>query len=470
MTFDDTLQRAFETLTERLRDELARQLQDVAREVAASSRTEREAAVGAAETRVRVEAERDAERVRTAAINEAEARVRLEAGRDAERVRQAAVEEAEVRVRLEVERDAERVRKAAVDDAETRVRLEVDREVERARQEAERDAEARLQVEIAAAEARSRDQAEAKSRQELALLEQRATERIDRAVAAAREDARSADLSASERLADAVRAMDRERSLGEILDTLASCAGREAARVGLFLVRAGELRGWRFVGFGPAFDAASTIVVPPEESGILAEAIRTGDAISSDTSGPLPAPAFAGLPGGREGLAVPVAMGGDVIAVLYADQGTGGEGVQRPSTLTWPDAIEIMARHAARCLEAATAIGAMHVLTERPAAASRPSLPATASAAPAAQNDEVDAARRYARLLVSEIKLYHEADIVAGCRDRDLGTRLGVEIARARELYEQRVPSGLRDHVDHFHDELVRTLANGDASLLGQTT
>jgi len=153
--------------------------------------------------------------------------------------------------------------------------------------------------------------------------------------------------------------------------------------------------------------------------------------------------------------------------VLYADQGTGGEAGERPSTLTWPDAIEIMARHAARCLEAATAITAVRVLTERPAAFSRPPSD-KASAPPASQNDEDEAARRYARLLVSEIKLYHEADVVAGRRERDLGTRLGVEIARARVLYEQRVPSSVRDHGDHFHDELVHTLANGDPNLLGQ--
>ena len=36
------------------------------------------------------------------------------------------------------------------------------------------------------------------------------------------------------------------------------------------------------------------------------------------------------------------------------------------------------------------------------------------------------AARRYARLLVSEIKLYHESAVADGRRDRDLATRLGL--------------------------------------------
>ena len=74
-----------------------------------------------------------------------------------------------------------------------------------------------------------------------------------------------------------------------------------------------------------------------------------------------------------------------------------------------------------------------------------------------------------ARLLVSEIKLYHESAVVEGQRDRDLATRLGGEIARARVLYEERVPPHVRQRADFFYDELVRTLANGDATLLQLT-
>ena len=63
----------------------------------------------------------------------------------------------------------------------------------------------------------------------------------------------------------------------------------------------------------------------------------------------------------------------------------------------------------------------------------------------------------------------HEPAVVEGRRDRDLATRLGGEIARARVLYEERVPLEVRQRGDYFHDELVRTLANGDPTLL-QTT
>ena len=80
--------------------------------------------------------------------------------------------------------------------------------------------------------------------------------------------------------------------------------------------------------------------------------------------------------------------------------------------------------------------------------------------------EEDTSARRYARLLVSEISLYHESAVIDGRRDRDLATRLGGEIARARVMYEQRVPPHVRGRADYFHDELVQTLANGDSSLL----
>jgi len=56
-----------------------------------------------------------------------------------------------------------------------------------------------------------------------------------------------------------------------------------------------------------------------------------------------------------------------------------------------------------------------------------------------------------------------------GRQQRDLVTRLGGEIARARQAYEQHVPEDVRRHGDYFQNELVRTLADGDETLLGGT-
>jgi hypothetical protein len=269
-------------------------------------------------------------------------------------------------------------------------------------------------------------------------------------------NADAADQATGERLADAMRAIDRSRSLSEILDTLASCAGRETTRAAVLLVREGQLRGWRFIGFGPGFDRASAFEAPLTDGGILDEAVRTQGAISTDSSAPGAAPRFAEVGPGCEMIAAPVLVGGRVVAALYADQYvTGREG--RAARFAWRTALEMMTRHAGRCLEGITAIRAAQLLTgsvERDGPVEGPA------------SDEDSAARLYARLLVSEIKLYHEADVLAGRRERDLGTRLGGEIARSRTLYEQRVPAQVRAGVDYFREELVRTLAEGDEELL----
>ena len=55
----------------------------------------------------------------------------------------------------------------------------------------------------------------------------------------------------------------------------------------------------------------------------------------------------------RMGLAVPVVVGGRVVAVVYADAVT-LDGHDRPVPSCWPELIEVLARHAGRCLEALT--------------------------------------------------------------------------------------------------------------------
>jgi hypothetical protein len=77
-------------------------------------------------------------------------------------------------------------------------------------------------------------------------------------------------------------------------------------------------------------------------------------------------------------------------------------------------------------------------------------------------------ARRFARLLVSEIKLYNEQKVVEGRSEGDLYGRLREYIDRSREMYDKRVKSSVSTRYDYFHHELVNTLAEGDASKLGE--
>lgn len=78
-------------------------------------------------------------------------------------------------------------------------------------------------------------------------------------------------------------------------------------------------------------------------------------------------------------------------------------------------------------------------------------------------------ARRFARLLVSEIKLYNEEKVQKGRGEGDLYDRLREEIDRSRMMYEKRVSPNVASRYDYFHQELVNTLAEGNADKLGRS-
>jgi hypothetical protein len=78
-----------------------------------------------------------------------------------------------------------------------------------------------------------------------------------------------------------------------------------------------------------------------------------------------------------------------------------------------------------------------------------------------------ESARRLARLLVSEIKLYNEDQVDEGRRNRDLYERLKEDIDRSRQMYEERVEPRVWKSTDYFYQELVRILAAGDSRALG---
>lgn len=379
MTLDDQLKRAFDTLSDRLRAEVDRQVAVVMDDLAASVRDERERAAAEA---------------RDAASNQAAASLEtaLAEARDQAHAAGLAAGRAE---------GLEEGRRQGLDEG---------------RQQG-------------AEEGRQQGILEGRQQGVLHGREQAEREASETAAAPAiqGEHPKSADSGASERLAAAVGAIGRGRSLSEILDALAASAASEAAHVDIWLVRGPQLRRWR------GSDGGSELAL--QDAGRIADAVRSATAV---VSGPE--------------AAVPVAMAGQVVAVIGA---SGSD-----STPANAAALDVLAHYAARCLETLTAFKTARAVSDRAGQGHE---------ADTALAEEDASARRYARLLVSEIKLYHEPAVVEGRRDRDLATRLGGEISRARVLYEERVPIDVRQRSDYFHDELVRTLANGDATLL-QTT
>ncbi len=77
-------------------------------------------------------------------------------------------------------------------------------------------------------------------------------------------------------------------------------------------------------------------------------------------------------------------------------------------------------------------------------------------------------ARRFARLLVSEIKLYNEQKVTEGRSQNTLYERLREDIDRSRQMYDKRVAPPVAARHDYFHQELVNTLAEGDSAKLGE--
>jgi hypothetical protein len=249
-----------------------------------------------------------------------------------------------------------------------------------------------------------------------------------------------------ERMLAATREIDGARTLSQALESLLKHAGAAAGRAAIFLINGDRLKAWKAAGI-PDIDV-QTVESSIGGRDLLGRAIQAGQATPS--SAELPAPPFARLPADRAGLAVPLMIGGRAVAVLYADSGP------NPPSAGAVETIEALVRHASAIVALRTAMRTLDVLGGTPD-----------DVAGGGEVSDDQGARRYARLLVSEIKLYNEAAVRAGRQQRDLMHRLRAEIDRAQRLYEERVPPAVGGRHVYFQQELVQTLADGDAALLG---
>jgi hypothetical protein len=83
------------------------------------------------------------------------------------------------------------------------------------------------------------------------------------------------------------------------------------------------------------------------------------------------------------------------------------------------------------------------------------------------QADSHRKAQRFARLLVDEIKLYNQAKLTEGRKNKDLYDRLQEDIDKSRVSYQKRYGSTAAASGDYFNNEVIRSLAEDDVSLLG---
>ena len=316
-------------------------------------------------TRLADTAAADAERLRAEAEQMA-AHARTEAEATVEAIRNELREAQATALRLREEHDGEVARLradydaliASVRDEATQLRDEVARLTQQRDDALATSGDARAEVE--AITARLRGEFEA-----LTLQAQQAAEA---ALASARSDAQTAAALHSQaidahqtgtvRLLDGIRALDGGTSLTEVLDALTHSAAKEAGRAAMLVVKGERLVGWRTVGFGTYDADARVLESTTADTGALAAAVNTGRPAMVGAGSVLTAPAFSEAPADRSGLAVPLLVAGRPVAVVYADPGA------LSAPIGWTSPVEVLVRHAARCLEGL----AVHRAAARPAA------------------------------------------------------------------------------------------------------
>jgi len=302
----------------------------------------------------------DADRERAAALATAEA-ARLEVVR----LTETATAEAEHR-----RQESEKALQSATADAERR-RQESDAALASARSEASatvdairaelRDAQAaamRHREEYDATMARQREEAELASsrlRAEFDVTSAEAREGAEAAQASLRAEAQAAATlyrhavdahqAASVRMLESVRALDGATSLTEVLDALTIGASKEAGRAAMLVVKGERLIGWKTIGFGALDREPRSIESSTSDAGAIAEAVNTGRPAVTGGASTLAGPAFGDAASDPSGLAVPLLVAGRPVAVLYADPG------QTAPAAGWTSPVEVLVRHASRCLE-----------------------------------------------------------------------------------------------------------------------
>jgi hypothetical protein len=306
----------------------------------------------------------------------------------------------------------------------------------------------------------------------------------------------------SDLLNAAVNSLHDSTAQTDILRALLEGAARFSGRSALFVVKGGNVSGWQSRGFERE-DAVKSVSFDATQ-GLAGRAINDRTPVAAAATEFNSAFIEAnGNPNEGNALVLPLIIKDKVAALLYADAGTAPGGSLDSS------AVQLLANAAATWLEicalrkagvtpshdaeppqamAAAASPApayqaappMQVVAPLPEPAPLPPPPVAApapAAAPVAESTDMapeDAevhkkAKRFAKLLVDEIKLYNQKDVDAGRQNKDLYDRLREAIDKSRMAYDSRYKNTSAASADYFNQEVIRILANNDPSLLGAT-
>lgn len=265
----------------------------------------------------------------------------------------------------------------------------------------------------------------------------------------------------------------------EILRALLEGAAKFSGRAALFVIRGGTATGWQ----GRGFD---------DDDAIKKFSVDTSDGLASRAvQDRMPAAAAAaefdskfvsavGNPSDGNAVVLPLVVKEKVAALVYADAGT-GDGTLDPS------ALHLLVRSAGQWLEVLalrkSGGGSAAAEPEKeaqpeppPKTPSRaaepppppPPPPREEPAIPAEDREVHKKAKRFAKLLVDEIKLYNQTKVNEGRQKSDLYDRLKEDIEKSRATYEKRYGKTPASSGDYFNQEVIRILAENDASVMGE--
>ena len=324
-------------------------------------------------------------------------------------------------------------------------------------------------------------------------------------------DASAGAGASSKPLVQAVGKIHAGSTQKEILRALLDAGSEYCSRIALFVVKAGAASGWQSRGFG---EEEVVKDFPLDLSaGPVAHTYQNRVATPGNIAemGSRFVDQF-GAPANEQVLVLPLALKDKVAALVYADGGDSGSldadalELLVIATSAWLEVISLRKLTAAKddgdapshVERAAPPVQAVSSFSD-PFASHAPkhvpvSVPiepepaaevvevasahAASAAAPATATDPLaglspeDAdthrkAQRFARLLVDEIKLYNQAKVAEGRRNKDLYDRLKEDIDKSRGTFQKRYGNTVAASGDYFQSELVRSLAEDDISIMG---
>lgn len=283
-------------------------------------------------------------------------------------------------------------------------------------------------------------------------------------------------------LNSAVASLHDSTAQADILKALLEGASSFSGRAALFVVRGGAATGWQARGF--ADDGAIKAVTLDAGKGLAARAMQDRMPVAAAASDfDAQFNSDFGNPVDGNALVLPLVVKDKVAAFVYADAGMEEGGTIDASALQlllrdaglWLELLALRKSGGAAPAAAPerTPAEPMVAPTEKAvesAATLTASSAAVATAALSPEDQEVHKkAKRFAKLLVDEIKLYNQAKVAEGRENSDIYERLKEDIDKSRATYDKRYGQTAAADGDYFTEAVVRILADNDSSLMGSS-